>query len=170
MNKLHSWVTRHSPPGMELTFERRFTRVGFWVSLLYNLCFFVDYFHARSALYIRENGKRILLTDKTMPDFAELLGSYLWGFAILAVCMSGFVILRYAYYHQGSKSIYLMRRLPHRSERHRRAWLIPLCVVALCVLSALCLLLFEFAIYMLLTPDECRTAGQWEKIWRLSLC
>ncbi len=163
---MNDFLKRHSPPGMELKFERRFVLTGWLLSFLYSLLFLDAYFSAWNDLFIWEKGSRVLIKERIMPDFAELIESYLLGFFIVSLCMIGFVIYRYAYYRQGSKSIYLMKRLPHKSERHRRAWLLPLLAALVSILIALTLLLLYFTVYMLVTPDECVSAGQWYKIWR----
>ncbi len=163
---MDEFIKRNSPPGMDTKFEKRFVLAGWLLSFAYSLLFLGAYFTAWSELYVWSKDKRVLVAGRMMPDFAELIDTYLIGFAIVALCMIAFIIHRYTYYRQGSMSIYLMKRLPHRSERHRRAWLLPMLVMLFCAVFAFALLMIYFAIYMLVTPAECVATGQWYKLWR----
>ena len=78
-----------------------------------------------------------------------------------------FLLWHYAYHYQGSRSVYLMRRLPDRWEYHRRCLAIPAATVAAtAVLLAGSLALF-YGAYMLFTPAACVVPGQWAEIWRV---
>lgn len=89
-----------------------------------------------------------------MPTFGEVLGSALMWFPVIVCLMLASIILHYAYHHSGSKSVYLMRRLPDRWERHRRAILAPL-VSALITAALGAVLFFVFyGIYMAAVPAE----------------
>lgn len=161
-------LSRFAPPGWDLRREKQIFGFGMvlaaFVGLVYFLCCFCS---ALDQLYGRNGAERTLRPDAVMPDFVNVLGGALLGFAILALCLAAFIPLHYAYHHQGSKSIYLMRRLPDRWERHRRCWTLPLLALAACLLAAFVLLLIDFAIYMLATPKVCLTPHQWQKIWRV---
>jgi len=73
---------------------------------------------------------------------------------------------RYRYYHQDSKSIYLMRRLPDRAELHRSCLVQPLLRVALVLVVMAVLLLIFYTVYMNQVPEECLQPNQWQKLWR----
>ena len=134
-------------------------------------CLIYDYRYstARNRLYDWNGKEKVLNVHAVMPDFADLLGWTLWGFLISAGIMLIYIGVRYNYLHQESKSIYLMRRLPSKGEIFRRCAVIPLAEALLFVLCWLVLLLLFFAIYMISTPDECLTPGQWSKIWEVRL-
>jgi amino acid transporter len=104
-----------------------------------------------------------------MTDFYAILGGALYGFLILALCMPALILYHYAYHYQGSKNIYLMRRLPNRWELHKRCVTLPLLAALICLLSVLVLLCIYLGIYMTATPRECLTPGQWQKIWSVLL-
>ncbi len=160
-------LSRCAPPGLDLRAETCLFGGCMALSTLFSLSFLVRFFEERDRLYRSSGSERTLLPDAVMPDFADVLDGALIGFAVLALCMAAFVAVHYAYHHQGSKSIYLMRRLPDRWERHRRCWTLPLLGIAACLLAAFVLLLIYYAIYMLATPEVCLTPGQWRKIWRV---
>lgn len=161
---------RNTPPGMSMKQEFWFFVLGMIASVFDSFLFLVRYTAAQSRFYEIRGGERVFIGEiehMVMPDFAVLLGNSLAGFGFLAICMLGFIIYHYAYFRQGSKSIYLMKRLPKKSELHRRALTVPLLAMLACALAAFILLLLYFALYMLATPDVCLTPDQWQKIWRI---
>ena len=161
-------ITHHMPPGMNWREERNFYVFGLCAAFIYSLLFFIRFSNALSNLYGWDNValKRVLIPDAEMEDFCVLFRETDRGFLILALCMIGVCIWHYLYHWRGSKSIYLMRRLPHRFEIHRRCLTLPLCGAVIACAAAAAILLLYFGIYMLFTPAECLTDGQWMKIWR----
>ena len=129
--------------------------------------FFSEYSSARKALYISRGAELFLDESKTMLDFIDILGSKLLQPLLLALMI--FVIasaVHYGCYVVGSKSIYLMRRLPKGFEMHRRSLLIPFLFLVLFVIITLILLLLYYAVYMCFTPQACMRPDQWQKIWQ----
>lgn len=160
---------RLTPPGMSIKHEQGFLLGGLSASAFYSLGFLMRYISARRELYYYVGAQRRLKPDTIMPDFVELLSGSLLGFIVVAFCMLVFIALRYAYYHHGSKSIYLIQRLPDRWEMLRRCLILPLLETFSCLLTALLFILLYFAVYMLFTPDECLMPHQWQKIWSVLL-
>lgn len=146
--------TKYTPPGMDLSQEKGFFITGMFCSALYSLFFLNRYWDANEALWKRGEPKELWPGAQIEPFF-ELLDKYLIGYLILAVCMLGLVALHYAYYRQGSKSIYLMRRLPDRKLLHRTCWTLPMLGAALCLAAAAVTLLLFYAVYINCTPQEC---------------
>ena len=87
-------------------------------------------------------------------DRYAILTAYVIGGALVLTLASA--ALLYSSYYQGSRSIYLMRRLPEgRSLLRRQVWTVPVCwalmiLVNGAVLLGLCWLLWRFK-----TPAEC---------------
>lgn len=161
-------LTRLTPPGYSLDLERAFFRTGLVSATIYSAMFFIRFFHSLDNLYGYDSDKhRVLLPDAHMPDFADLLETAFVGFAFLAALMLCFIAVRYAYYRQGSRADYLMRRLPNRFDWHRRCLVMPILAALCCAAAAFLLLHIYFAAYMLITPDICLRPGQWYKIWRI---
>lgn len=96
-----------------------------------------------------------------MPFYHELSGGAFTLFLIFALSMAGFIIYHYLSHYQGSKSIYLMRRLPDRWELHHRCLTLPLTGALIYLGCALFLLLVYFCIYLIVTPAQCLIPGQW---------
>lgn len=162
-------LLRLSPPGYKLRQEGAVFIWGLVSALIYSFGFLWRYCDARNGLYNYLGGKKTLLPDAVMPDMIELLGSALAGFFVLALCMLAMIIFRYAYHRQGSKSIYLMRRLPSKAELHRRCLVLPILAALACLLLAAAVLLGFYGIYMTATPKECLMPDQWQKIWSVLL-
>lgn len=162
-------LTRYAPPGVDIYREKKWFVAGMLTGVFCSMDFFIRYFNRRANLYIRAGTKMVLDTNAVMPDFAEVLGGSLLFFLIPAVFMAATALYHYAYHYQGSRSIYLMRRLPDRLELHRRCLTLPLLAILLCLLTCFSLLLVYFWIYMTFTPKDCLTPGQWWKIWSVLL-
>ena len=161
--------SRYAPPGADLRPQRRVLLLGMVFSLLYSLGFVYRCIDARAGLYVynASSGVHVLREGAVMPDFFRVLDGALLGFGLLAILMLGFCIVYYAYHRQGSRSIYLMRRLPNRWELHRRCLSLPLLGAAVCILAAALLLPLYYGVYCLATPAQCFRPGQWEMIWRV---
>ena len=158
-------LARLAPPGFGLRAELQLFGAGAVLAVLYSARFLLRYQSARrQALTDLERG---LTSD--MPDLCSLMDGVLLGFAILAACMLLAAAAHYLYHLQGSKSIYLMRRLPDRWELHRRCLALPALGAALCLAAALLALLLDLAIYRLFTPETLQAPLQWQKLWSVLL-
>lgn len=162
-------LERSVPAGLNYRQELQWLAYGGVASLIYSLGFLIRYSHHYQSLFQQVGASRLLDTSAVMPDFVEILGSGLIGFLVLTLCMAALLINHYAYHYQGSKSIYLMQRLPSRWELHRRCITLPLLAVIVCLCVALLLLLVYFAIYLAVTPPACLAPQQWPRIWNAIL-
>ena len=161
MNKLE----RYAPAGIRLDAELKGIAAGLIISALYSLSALLRYAGCRNDLFEVRRGVRTLRAGAVMPDFSEVLGNALLGFLIVAACMAALLVWHYAYHMQGSKSIYLMRRIPQRWELLRRCAALPGLGALACLAAAAALLLLYYLIYTAATPKECLTPGQWQKLW-----
>lgn len=164
---MNKFFTRNTPPGIDPWQEIGTFLLAQMLSLFFSFQFFGRYQSARAQLYHTVDGKRFLLEGAKIADFGEILGLSLYGFGLTAVAMLGFIVYHYAYYRQGSMSIYLMKRLPNPTERHRRAWTLPILAMAASMAVALAVLLIYFAIYLLATPKACLPDEIWRQLWRI---
>ena len=164
-----STLERSLPVGLDYRQELKWLTYGGVASVLNSLGFLIRYSQHYQSLFLQVGASKVLDTSAIMPDFLQVLGGGLIGFLILALCMAAVIINHYAYHYQGSKSIYLMQRLPNRWELHRRCITLPLLAVIVCLCAALLLLLAYFAVYMTVTPPACLAPGQWQQIWNALL-
>ena len=59
-----------------------------------------------------------------------------------------------------------MRRLPERTELHRRSLALPLAGIGICLITVFFLLLIYFGIYCLAAPEGHVMPDQWGWFWR----
>lgn len=146
---------KYDPPGMDTNKEQSFFITGIMCSLGYSITFFDAYNDEYRRLFHRGGTENILRPERTIAPFMEILDKRLMGYLILAACMFVTVAIRYAYYRQESKSIYLMRRLPDGGLLHRTCWVRPMVRMGLSLLAALVSLAVFYGIYVFVTPAVC---------------
>ena len=159
-------LSKYAPPGYDFSLDKKFFCIGIGLATVFSFSYLIRFAKAKNFIYVYHLGKKTLISGAVMADFIDIFKGSLWGYFILAFCMLLLIALRYAYYYQHSKSIYLMKRLPDRFELHRRCLIVPITAALLCIVAAFLIFLLYFGHYMLFTPDACLTPGQWAKIWR----
>lgn len=120
-----------------------------WCSAV--LCFLIHFDEAKIPLYISLS-QRTLDRSTPIAPFAMIFGRGLLGFWIVALCVVLLPLFHYLWHWQGSKSIYLMRRLPRRSELWRRCLAGPTVLLAITVAAAALIVLLCMLLYQTLTP------------------
>ena len=148
---------KFDPPGMDTDKEQAFFWVGMTGCFFYTVLGYLNaYGDAYRDLFIHRGVlEKVLRPERTIDPFGEILGDRLMVYLILAACMLVTVAIRYAYYGQGSKSIYLMRRLPDGGLLYRTCWVRPLARMGLALLAALVSLAVFYGIYVFVTPAVC---------------
>lgn len=87
-------------------------------------------------------------------DRYAILTAYVIGGALVLTLASA--ALLYSSYYQGSRSIYLMRRLPDgRSLLRRQIWSVPLRVMGLLLLLGVVMLAATWLVWRFVTPAQC---------------
>ncbi len=164
-------LERFAPVGYDWRGELRYFAGGLIAAFLYSLRFLIRLKDAQNLLYRTSSltGQRVLREGMLMPDFAELIDRCLLAFPLVALMMVFFGVLHYAYHRRGCRCDYTMRRLPDPWELHRRCLTIPVCTVLICLIAGFVMLLIYYEIYMLTTPPECLTPGQWAKLWTMEV-
>jgi len=154
-------LERYAPPGFPVKNELRIFALSLLPGFLFSLSFFVRYAnHYADVEAVRKASVFYMLNEDRywMPSFETLLGT-MFGHTFFLFGLTGAVILGIVFYHyvsyyQGSKSIYLMKRLPDKREWHIRALALPLVeALATAVLIGV-LWLWFYAHYYLNTPVE----------------
>jgi len=163
---MKEWLERSVPVGIDYRTELRWVGNGLLAGFIYSLSFFSRYLHEYNMLFTVEGTEKILDDGAVMPVFMTIMNTRMVGFATVAGCMILLAAYHYAYHYRGSKSIYLMRRLPDRWELFRRCVTLPVLGVVSCLCIAFIIMLCYYAFYMWVTPEVCLAPGQWQKIWQ----
>lgn len=154
----------YAPPGLDWRKEVQAYCYGLAGAFSFALFWYLlRYTNAKSDLYWRIH---TLAPGAVMKDFHVLMDFVLLGFVVLGIHTALQVFVHYRYHSQGSKSIYLMKRLPDRMELHRRCLTLPAAGLLICGLTALLTVVLCYGIYIYFTPEECLSPHQWEMFWR----
>lgn len=103
--------------------------------------------------------------NTVIADFTDVFSGCLLGFYVMAIAAVPWAVIHYNYHFKGSKSIYLMRRLPKKNELWKRCITFPASCAVLAGIGAFLTTLLCFCIYLLAVPDAALQPGQWEKLW-----
>jgi len=155
MREKTKWLEKYAPPGIDVSTEVTWFIAGNVVATLRSMMFLLYYLGARGNLYERRASGLVLIEGAMMQGFDSLTeGVFLSmeGVCIIALLMS---IYHYFYHYQGSKMMYLMRRLPDKWDVHRRCWTLPIAGVVLMVAWMFVLKMIYYAVYILCTPSQC---------------
>jgi len=145
--------SKYIPPGIDYEREKLFFLAGMTASLFYSVFYIDCYWDAYQSLW--EWHDNTLRRGAVIDPFWELVDNYPIGYLMVALSMFAVAAGHYAHYWQGSKSIYLVRRLPDRGYLRRTCWTIPLLWMGISLLTGAITLLVYFAIYVGFTPWEC---------------
>ncbi len=149
------------PPGYEWQTERGiFSGAIIGASMWGIIGFFSRYSHWLDQL---KSDARGYIPE--VMNFYEILGNAFFCFPIIIAFMLAAIAMHYAHHHSGSKSIYLMRRLPSRWELHRRCLAGPIIFILIAIAVALVLFFIFYSVYMIFTPDEWLTHDQLKKLF-----
>lgn len=155
-NKLeHSWMEKYAPPGVNLAQEVLYWVMTMTISTLWSMNFLLRYFQYRSNLYETRAGKTVLIEGAMMPTFEFLIEDLFEIFVLVFVFCVIVAVYHYFYHYQGSKMMYLMKRLPNKWEVHIRCMVLP---AAACVIAGVYMTILKlvyYAIYILCTPSKC---------------
>ena len=153
---LKGFVRRRMPPGTPITPDAVLYALLIGGAFIRSLFFLAEYYNAYTNLF-RETlaGERILRDGAMMPAFSEIIHGALAGFPFTAAVMLLFLCRNLLSFYQGSRSIYLMRRLPDVWELPRRTAVLPLCGAAASTCTAFLMYGILYAVYAGITPPAC---------------
>ena len=164
---MNEFIKRNSPPGIRLKEEYCFFLIGNFTAVGIGFFgFLAAYLGAREELFVYQYGKRVLIDGAVIAPFRTMIMLHFPVFFFVALLMLGFILYHYAYYRQGSMSIYLMKRLPNHWELHRRALTLPCLAVLATLAAAAASILICFLIYLIATPKVCLPYEALLEIWR----
>lgn len=154
---MKKWLEDKIPPGVDIDNCFPWFKSGLIISSIVTLGFFFTYLSSYNSLFGWSDGKKVEnLWEKHgyyMDGFWDIADFWFVGFLVVTVAMIAMVIYNYSYFRNGSQSIYVMKRLPEKSELHIRCLTLPLITITGCIVAALILLALYYLFYMLVTPD-----------------
>ena len=118
--------------------------------------FFLYFDYCLGGLY--KDAKRTILYSSEDPyvsmlPFWNIAKDGYRGFLIIAVILIWAAWYHYHYHRQGSKSIYLMQRLPAKNELRKRCLTLPITAAAITAAIALALTAIYYICYITMTPE-----------------
>ena len=149
---------KYTPPGIDFVNQFKLCMCGWSAAIGWSISYLVKYATARAELYEYSLKGPVIREGAVITSFYDLVHEGLDsfdGFAVFYLVMLGVLVYHYIYYYQGSKSIYLMRRLPDKWEMHRRSVALPLTMLMLGVITKMALWMLYYGIYLMCTPQEC---------------
>lgn len=171
MKKLNIDLSPWIPIGYSAEKEKEYLGFGLTASVILSvIAFAINVSYQRDKLFTEAyyGGKRILIENAKMADFRDCLGLSVYIFFVIIAAMAVLAFYHYNSHFQGSKSIYLMKRLPDRWEFARRCFAVPIAVTLLTVIIVLLLIIIYYQIYLAITPKACLVPGQWHRLWSFS--
>ena len=155
MSEKWKWLGKYAPLG--IPYEKHIR--GFFAlvtcATICTMFFFLQYGNALEELYTYRAGKKVLMEGVVIDSFGQITeGLFLMGYAV-SVAVFLMVIYYYLYHYQGSKMMYLMKRLPDRWDIHRRCWTFPVCGAVITVVWMKILEMIYYGIYIIFTPSQC---------------
>ena len=155
MSERWKWLEKYAPLGIEVQKHIKGYLALFWSATFCSMFFFINYTNALDELYTYRAGKKILMEGEIIQSFDQITeGLFMLGYMYAASCLL-MSIIYYMYHYQGSKMMYLMRRLPDKWEVYRRCFTLPIAGSVLMAVWMMILKMIYFAIYIICTPSQC---------------
>lgn len=151
-------LEKYTPPGIAFANQLILCLLGMSAAIGYSLSYLAKYLTARGNLFEYTHVGQVLREGAVITDFYQLIHDGLDsfdGFLVFYSVMLGMLVYHYLYYYHGSKSIYLMRRLPDKWEMHRRNVVMPFAAIAVGALTQAALWMLYYGIYLVCTPPQC---------------
>lgn len=163
-------LSKFYPVGYGYKLETLFIVLLFTFFLGYAFLEFFDTF-ATAYYWIFDDygGTYVLKKGAMMPDFYIMVLDSFDMFSFAPLFSIVLAVKHYYYHYQGSKSIYLMKRLPDKAQLYKRCFAVP---VAMCFIAGV-LIAFSVTVfyiwYIKVLPEECVSEDQLLKLfenWR----
>ena len=149
-------LKKYYPPGYDYAKEWGSIILCFVIGTIFSMAlFFIELTNVMNWLYDTVLGERTLMKGAIAQPFIELMEGQLVCFAPLFIFILIMMFYHYAYYYQGTKSIYVIRRLSSKK------YVIKSCIEGTCAgvvigLAGIWILwILYYLIYQLAIPSEC---------------
>ena len=155
--KMRIWKEpeRFFPPGYEYRKEWYAAGLLYVLGIALNLQFIGRLWEAAASLYYENYPNGMILREGAVADsYFQVLGDCPGFWLPFYLFLIALIFLHYAYYLRETKSIYLMRRLPHRKVLWKSCLQAPLMGLGLGTTGILVLYLIYYVVYLLMMPAE----------------
>lgn len=148
-------LKKYYPPGYDYIKEWISVISWFVVGLIFSMIlFFTELVATNRKLFITSDGLK-LIEGAIVRPFMKLMEGQLTCFIPMFIFLLVMMVYHYIYYYQGTKSIYVMRRLSSKKYIFKSC-IEGTIVGAVTGLAAMCVLFaLYYLIYYLAIPSEC---------------
>lgn len=147
---------RWYPAGYEYKWELGLAAGLAGIGFCGSLRFFEELYREMQRLYCHVEGERSLRKGVIAASFTGLTDWYWFPWLPALVFLAAMPLYHCFYYHRDTKSIYVMRRLPHRGILFKSCVQGPLLAAGAVLGVAALLYLLYFGIYLLSVPGTMR--------------
>lgn len=148
----------YAPVGIDIKKEIKFWLGFMFLGTVWCVRYIFRYLQARENIYKLQgiqNRQKVLIEGVNIVPFAQLTEGLFEIFYLVIVFCIILAVYHYYYHYQGSRMMYLMRRLPNKWEVHIRCLFFPVAGSLIAVGYALLLKIICYAIYIFCTPSQC---------------
>ncbi len=149
------------PPGFEYEKSCKSFIGTVSAAVVYSFIFLTNYARERSRLFytVTDMGtgevRKTLREGAQMAPFSEVIGYSFVMFIVVFVVVIYTMILQCLYYREGSKSIYLAKRLPDKWFAWRTCFTAPLIGLFIGLFVMGLMLAIYYGVYIGFTPAQC---------------
>lgn len=155
MREKTKWLEKYAPLGIGVDKQVTAFLAGLVVSTLHSMWFLLRYGEARRELYTRTSSGLKLMEGAIIRDFSDLTENVFLTFYVVMIVTFLTVIFFYFYHYEGSKMMYLMKRLPDKWELYRRVITLPVAGTIILLVWMTMLKMLYYSIYVICTPSQC---------------
>ncbi len=149
-------IERFFPVGYKFKTEKNIIILAYIIPVFIFLMEFGScYYSGYLSLLSYGDGPKTIRPDATMPYYYTMVDNTLKLFAPTILLFLFLIVLHYKYHMEGSKSIYLMKRLPNKNEIHIRCLTVSLAGIATVFLTVFMLIAATYYFYISFTPPQC---------------
>lgn len=152
---VRSWMEKYAPLGINLAAEVVYYVITMTVGTFWSFNFFLRYMEDRNSLFEWWDGEQVIMEGAMVRTFEELTENVFVIFGIILIYTIIITVYHYLYHYQGSKMMYLMKRLPDKWEVHKRCLVLPAAAFFITITYMGILRMLYYAVYIFFTPHQC---------------
>ncbi len=140
--------------------EKIMMKIGviYLVPILYSMQFLIHFQNAKNYQIQQAKYAQVAVY---MAEFPTIIYRTFMLFPVAMLGCLGISVLLYSYHFQGSKSIYVMKRLPDSYELWRRVFMVPVVSALLLGICAIVILALYYWYYINVSPAGSAIPVEW---------